>query len=31
VVQETLGVYRDLLANGSNSTREFNVLEQQAR
>jgi glycosyltransferase involved in cell wall biosynthesis len=31
VVQETLGVYRDLLANGSNSTREFKVLEQQAR
>lgn len=31
VVRETLGVYRDLLANGSKSSREFNVVEQQAR
>jgi glycosyltransferase involved in cell wall biosynthesis len=31
VVRETLGVYRDLLANGSRSSRELNVVEQQAR
>jgi glycosyltransferase involved in cell wall biosynthesis len=31
VVRETLGVYRELLANGSNSSRELNVVEQQAR
>jgi glycosyltransferase involved in cell wall biosynthesis len=31
VVRETLGVYRDLLANGSKSSRELNVVEQQAR
>jgi glycosyltransferase involved in cell wall biosynthesis len=31
VVRETLVVYRDLLANGSKSSREFNVVEQQAR
>ena len=31
VVQETLGVYRDLLANGSKRSRELNVVEQQAR
>ncbi len=31
VVSETLGVYRELLAAGPKSTREFNVLEQQAR
>jgi len=31
VVRETLGVYRDLLSNGSKSSRELNVVEQQAR
>jgi len=31
VVRETLGVYRDLLANGSKRSRELNVVEQQAR
>lgn len=31
VVNETLGVYRELLASGSNGTRELNIVEQQAR
>lgn len=31
VVRQTLGVYRDLLGNGSKSSRELNVVEQQAR
>jgi glycosyltransferase involved in cell wall biosynthesis len=31
VVRETLGVYRDLLSNSSKSSRELNVVEQQAR
>jgi len=31
VVSETLGVYRELLAAGPKSSREFNIVEQQAR
>jgi glycosyltransferase involved in cell wall biosynthesis len=31
VVGETLGVYRELLASGTNGSREFNIVEQQAR
>ena len=31
VVNETLGVYRELLASGTNGSREFNIVEQQAR
>jgi glycosyltransferase involved in cell wall biosynthesis len=31
VVRETLGVYRDLLGTGSSSSRELNIVEQQAR
>ena len=31
VVSETLGVYRELLAAAQNSSRELNVVEQQAR
>jgi glycosyltransferase involved in cell wall biosynthesis len=31
VVQETLGVYRDLLGNGVNSSHALKLLEQEAR
>lgn len=31
VVKETLGVYRELLANGANGSRGLSLLEQQAR
>jgi hypothetical protein len=32
VVNETLGVYRELLAtSGSRSSQQFNIVEQQAR
>ena len=31
VVSETLGVYRELLAAGQKGSREFNIVEQQAR
>jgi glycosyltransferase involved in cell wall biosynthesis len=31
VVNETLGVYRELLASGTKGSREFNIVEQQAR
>ena len=31
VVNETLGVYRELLASGTKGSRELNIVEQQAR